>query len=282
MIKELAFRMFGNIVLPYLDYFDSLKLSLRKANMNISFHEYFALITFFSFISLIPSIIISSFVSASLIGSTAYAYTLAIIVSFGIAAGVFFFGYYYPSIQAKDVQMKIDRSLPFAVFYMTTTASSGINPVEIFRMLSLRGGVIGKEANKIYTNVKTLGMSLNGALQKSASKTPSTALADLFWGMSSVITSGGNLESYLLEKTRSFMNQYIRTLNDYAKQIALYTEIYITLIIVGTLFFIILIAIIAPLIGISILFLQAFLVFFFIPLISIAFIILLKTISPFD
>jgi hypothetical protein len=81
------------------------------------------------------------------------------------------------------------------------------------------------------------------------------------------------------------MNIYRRALQDYSKMISFYTEIYITLMIVGSLFFIVLLAVMSP-VGesasgrASTLMLQTFLVFFFIPLVSIAFIVLLKAISP--
>jgi len=281
MISELSFKLFGNLTEPHLDYFDTLKTNLKKADMKTPLHEYVCSMLLYSIITFIISITAGSvLITFTILYYILYSYSLAVILSFIFAGVVFFFGYYYPSIKAKDIQTKIDRSLPFSVFYMTTTASSGIDPVEIFRMLSLRGGAIGSEAKRIYNNVKTLGMVLTAAMQKTATRTPSTAFADLLWGMSSIITAGGDLEAYLIEKTKTFMAQYVRTLNDYSKQIYIYTEIYITLIIVGTLFFIILISIVAPLIGVSVLFLQAFLVFFFIPLVSIGFIVLLRTISP--
>jgi flagellar protein FlaJ len=123
-------------------------------------------------------------------------------------------------------------------------------------------------------------MDINTALQRAAVRSPSTKFAELLWGMVSILTTGGNLESYLRGRTKTAMAQYRRALNDYAKTIALYTEIYITLIIVGSLFFIILLAIISPLVGGNTLFLQTFLVFFFIPLVSVGFIMVLKGASP--
>jgi flagellar protein FlaJ len=130
--------------------------------------------------------------------------------------------------------------------------------------------------------VKSLGLDMVTALEKAANRTPSPTFGELLWGMVSVLTTGGDMESYLQGKTRSAMAQYRRTLNDYAKAIAFYTEIYITLVIVGSLFFIILLSIISPLVGGSTLFLQTFLVFFFIPLVSMGFIMLLKGASPIE
>jgi archaellum biogenesis protein FlaJ (TadC family) len=210
----------------------------------------------------------------------AYTYTLSIIIALGCSALSVFLGYVYPTLKASEYKKKIDFSLPFVAFYMTTTASSGINPVEIFKVLSLRGGVIGEEAKRIYTNVKTLGLNLIDVLAKTATSTPSPDFADLLWGMISVITAGGDLEGYLKNKTETLMNKYRRVLNEYARQITIYMEIYITLVIVGSLFFVVLTAIISPLTGIGVLFLQTFLVFFFVPLVSMGFIVLLKNIYP--
>jgi flagellar protein FlaJ len=280
MIEKFAHQIFGGITRPYLDYFDSLRITLRSADMKIPLNEYISLVTFASFLTFFFAMIFGTIFITFTFISTAYSYTLAIILSLLSSGGVFFFGYYYPNLKAKSVKTDIERSLPFAVFYMATSASSGVNPTQIFKMLSIRGGMVGKEAKKIYNDVVTMGMNLSDALQKSATRSPSPQFADLLWGMISIITTGGDIEGYLRGKTRTFMAQYRRSLNDYAKQISLYTEIYITLIIIGSLFFIILIAIISPLTGGATSMIQTFLVFFFIPLVSMGFIILLKGISP--
>lgn len=279
-LVEPSVKLFGSVIQPYLGYFDPLRDSLRKAEMRITLEEYLSVLLFLCLITLMASVMAGSLLITLFLVFAAYSYTLSIIISFGLAAGVFAVGYIYPSLMVKGIQKEIDKSLPFATFYMATTASSGINPVEIFKVLSLRKGRIGAEAKKIYTNVKTLGMNLPLALQRSAAKTPSDDFADLLWGMMSVITAGGDLEGYLKGKTVTLMAKYRRAINDYAKMITLYTEIYITLVIVGSLFFIILISIISPMTGVSTLMVQTFLVFFFIPFLSIGFIVLLKSISP--
>ena len=280
MLKGIPERIFGNIVTPYLENFESLKDSMKKARMPYSLHEYFTFVIFSSFLTFAATVIVLTVLIVLLIPVLLYSYTLAIIISLLAGGMTFFLGYYYPILKAKGIQGRIDRGLPFAIFYMATTASSGTHPVNLFKMLSLRGGALGEEAKRIYNNVQTLGMDLNTALQKAATRSPSPTFAELLWGMISILTTGGDLEEYLRNRTRSAMVQYRRALNDYAKTISLYTEIYITLIIVGSVFFIILIAIISPLIGGDTLFIQTFLVFFFIPIVSMGFIMLLKGTSP--
>ncbi|MBI4020222.1 MAG: type II secretion system F family protein [Candidatus Aenigmarchaeota archaeon] len=280
MIFKLAVRLFGGIAEYYLEYFEGVKTSMHKAGMKTQLHDYVSFIFLATSLAFIASLIAGAVFFTLLIPSPIFTYTTAIIFSFLVTGAVFALSYYYPAILAKNRRAKIDRSLPFAVFYMATSASSGIEASEIFRLLSMKGGVLGEEASKIYTDVRALGMNLATALQKGAHRTPSVLWSELLYGMASVVTTGGSLDKYLESKTRSFMNQYRRALEEYSKQIALYTEIYITLIIVGSLFFLILIAIVSPIIGGSTLFIQTLLVFFLIPLVSIGFIMLLKGISP--
>lgn len=282
MLERTALKLFGKLVGPYTEYFEGLKYSMRKARLTASVQQYLSNIVLYSFITFMVMMIAGSAVFSFIIPQMPYSYTLAIIMSFVASGLMFFIGYYYPALKAKTISSNIDKSLPFAVSYMATTASSGTHPINLFKMLSMRGGEIGKEANKIYTNVTSLGMSLTAALQRAALRSPSPALSDLLWGMISIITTGGDMESYLRNKSRAYMAQYRRMLNDYAKSITLYTEIYITLVIVGSLFFIILIAIISPLTGMGAMFVQTLLVFFVIPLVSVGFIVLLKAISPTD
>ncbi len=279
MLESLALRLFGQFLLPHVDSFASLKLAMRKSRMTQSLHEYLSIVVFMTALSFL-SFLSLSLVLVTLLYPLPLAYFFVFFISLLVGVVVFFVGYYYPTMKIKNLRSRIDRALPFAVFYMATTASSGSHPLNIFRMLSLRGGVIGDEANRIYTNVKALGMDINTALQKAAARSPSEKFAELLWGMVSILTTGGNLEDYLRGRTATIMSHYRRSLADYAKTIALYTEIYITLIIVGTLFFIILLAIISPIVGGNTLFLQTFLVFFFIPLVSVGFIFLLKGASP--
>ena len=288
MLLNISMRLFGGFVKPYLIYFESLNTSLKRGMMRSNTHEYVSMLAFISFLGFFVSVtvgavLVSITMSTTLVGgSFIFNLTLAIIISVGVAAALFFSGYYYPNMRSNSLKAQIDRALPFSVFFMATTASSGIHPLEIFKTLSEKRGVIGQEAMRIYNNVKTLGMNLTDSMTRVANRSPSPSFADLLWGMVSVITTGGDLEDYLNAKTRSFMTQYRLSLNDYAKKVAFYTEIYITLVMVGSLFFIVLTAIMSPLGGGDVVILQSFVVFLLTPMVSLAFIVILKGSSPIE
>jgi flagellar protein FlaJ len=282
MIEQMSLRLFGKLIEPYSDFFDSLRIQLKHANMKYSVEGYVSMLVLSSILTFAAVIMAGSFYITITTTQAFYSYTLSIILSFAAAGAVFFVGYYYPSLVAKGTQSKIDKALPFTAIYMATVASSDIHPAEVFKIVSLKGGVIAKECERVYRDIQMLGMDVSTAITKAANRTPSSKFSEMLWGMLSVIKRGGNLGEYLSDKSREFMSDYRRSLNDYSKQISFYTEIYITLIIVGTLFFIILSSIMSPLVGGDILMMQTFLVFFFIPLISVGFLVLLKSLSPTD
>lgn len=280
MFENISFKLFGQVFLPYLGYFDKLKISLRKARIEMHIHQYLCLITFYAFpLTFFVCMIVLSTLISIITGSLLYSLTTSAILSALASLSVFAMGYYYPNTRISSLKKKIEKSLPFAATYMMISASSGMNPVDMFKMLSARGGVIGKEAEVIYNNIKSLGMSLSKAIQYSAQRSPSPMFSDLLYGMNSVIASGGELDVYLQEKAKTIFSHYRRSLEEYARALTIYAEIYITLIIVGTLFFMILISIISPVVK-GIVSIQAFIVFAFTPFVSMIFIVLLKSISP--
>ena len=77
------------------------------------------------------------------------------------------------------------------------------------------------------------------------------------------------------------MADYRRRIRKYSQDLSLYVEMYLTLIITGSIFFIVLSSIISTIsAGLGTIMVQTFVVFALLPLLSIAFIILVKSTSP--
>ena len=115
-LSKTALRLFGKLTEPYLIYFDSLRLNLKKAGIKAPVNEYIAAVVFYSLLGFIVTIIAGSVMLAYFIPQvtasvsvydTIYSYTLAIIVSFFAAGGIFFLGYYYPLMSAKSIRAKM-------------------------------------------------------------------------------------------------------------------------------------------------------------------------------
>ena len=125
-------------------------------------------------------------------------------------------------------------------------------------------------------------MDVNTAIEKAADRTPSKNLKEVLWGMLSTIKSGGDLGEYLRNKTKALLDEYRRKLYEFSHSLTVYMEVYLTALVIGAIFFIILTSVMSGMAGgsVNLVFLQFIIVFFVIPLISIAFIVVVKTISP--
>ncbi|MBN1896534.1 MAG: type II secretion system F family protein [Candidatus Aenigmarchaeota archaeon] len=280
MFKDLSVKIFGGVIAPYMDSFEPLEVKIRSAQLKYTLKEYLSITLFSTLILFMCAMLAGSFFVTFVTGGALFSYTFSIIISFLVSGVTFIAFYWYPNIRSKSIESEVERDIPFAVASMAAASSAGTHPAEIFKMLSIRESVIGEDAKRIYRDVKMFGTDISSALAKVANRTPSLAWSEILWGLVTTITTGGDTYKYLQDKTHDSMQQYRRMLESYSNQINFYTEIYITMIIVGTLFFIVLSSVMSPLVGGDILLVQTFLVFFFVPLTSIGFIVLLKGLSP--
>lgn len=285
-LRDMSFGFFKNSLDPTIEFFDSIKTDLLRADLGLSLHEYVYIMFFsvflffiveFPIVTVITSLLMKDFLLAIL-----FSFTLNIV----IALIVFFFFYTYPSMLSGKRKKDIETALPFATTYMATVASSGAPPITMFKVISQFGeyGEVSKETGKIYRDVEVFGMDLVGALRKTAGRTPSDELKELLWGLDNVMTSGGNVGDFLHEKSRGFIAEYSRRLEQYSKTLSVLIEVYLTLILVGSVFFVIITALMGLLgggnMGSYLSFIQFLVIFIVMPFVSMGFIVLIRTISP--
>lgn len=284
---KLSYKITRGMIPYFIDYFKDVKRDLKKADINISLSEYLGVALFTSIISFIITVpLLSVFIGLMVGGLSGLIAGLiaSLFIGIFIFTGIFISFYVYPSIKISSREKKIDHTLPFAALYLSTIAGSGTPPSVIFDLLSSfrEYGEITKEAKKISRDVHSFGTDINSALERAANRTPSDDFKELLWGMNNIISSGGNLKTFLRERSKTFMRKYRRDLDKFSKTLSVIVEVYITLVIVGSIFIMVLSAIMSPL-GVSptvVIFLQLGGVFFFLPLASIMFIIMIKGVSP--
>ncbi len=286
ILKDLSFKFFKHSLDPFVDLFESIKPDLLKADIGLTLLEY-VYVMFFSvllfFVIEFPIVtIITSFLLQDILLAFLFSFTLNIVITLI----VFFIFYTYPSMIATKRKRDIESALPFATTYMATVANSGAPPVTMFKVISQFGeyGEVSKEMRKIYRDIEVFGMDLIGALRKTANRTPSEELKELLWGLDTVLTSGGNLSDFLHEKSRLFIAEYGRRLQQYSRTLSILIEIYLTLILVGSVFFVIITALMSLLGGGGmssyLSFIQFLVIFIVLPFVSVGFIVLIKSIAP--
>lgn len=281
---KLSTKFFGKHAKKYKYNFLDVLDDIHKSNMNYTLEEYLSMTFMTTAVTFVAEMCILTFIFALFIDPV-LALPLAFTLTFALSVLVFFLFYSYPATLAKNRRNKIKKVLPFTVSYLSTLASSKLPPITMFKTMSKfkEYGELSKEAENIVRNVEMFGMSFSSSLKKQAKRTPSPEFADLLWGINIVTTTGGDLVTYLNQKTNEFMNDYRRNIRKYSQDLSLYTEIYLTLVITGSIFFIVLSSVITALsTGTGTVSLQTFIVFLLLPLLSGAFLVLIKSVSPME
>jgi flagellar protein FlaJ len=286
-LRDLSFRFFKNSLDPLVDSFNSMRMDLQKADIGLTLLEYVYVMFFCVFVFFIVEFPIVTVITSLILPNFLIAVLFSFVLNIVIGLIVFFAFYTYPSILAGNRKKDIESSLPFATTYMATIANSGAAPITMFKVIAqLREyGEVSKEAEKIYRDVQVFGMDIVDAIRKTASRTPSEELKELLWGLDNVMTSGGNVGDFLHEKSRSFIAEYGRRLEQYSKTLSILIEVYLTLILVGSVFFVIITALMGILggggaMGGYISLIQFLVIFIVMPFVSMGFIFLIRMISP--
>lgn len=273
----------GSYVLPYEDYFKGLDPILSKADLEFSLLEYLsmALMTVLIVFSA-SSIALGAMMTLSR-GVTGFFTAIIIAILSSSATLVMFF--LVPSIIIRNRASKINDTLPFAVMYLSTLAGTGTSIPDIFKHLSEveEYDEVAKESEKIVRDIETFGMDLSEALKRAADRTPSEDFEELLWGMNHVLTTGGELREFLKLRAESLMDDYRMRVEEFSDQLSLIIEMYITVVIVGSILFTSMSIVMGAFTELSpniIVVIQLLTVLFAIPFITGAVIILIRGLAP--
>ena len=286
-LSVLAFKLFGRELEPYVKHFDSIKPDLMKADLELSLLEYVYTMILGSLLAFMITFPFMVVITAIALHNIALSFISSFTTSIFVTLIVFFMFYSLPSFIATRRKKKIDAALPFAATYMATISASGAEPTTMFSVISefKEYGEVSKEAEKITRDVSAFGMDLISAIRKTAGRTPSAELKEMLWGLDTVLTTGGNVSDYLHEKSKMYMEENKRRLQAFSQTLSVLIEVYLTLILVGSIFFIIMTSLMSIFGGgnnLSISFLQFIIIFVVMPVVSVGFIILLKIVAPSD
>jgi len=275
------FYPFADMIIPY---FSDLKSDLKRSGIKLSVQEFLSqgiLITTIIFIAGLPifSVILTFFLKNFLFG-----FLSAITASFFALAIAFIAYVNYPKIIIGEKAKKIDNQISFAAVHLSTLVSTKLPLDKVFEIFSKFSayGEITNEFSKIESDMKMFGLDINTAIERAVERSPSKNLKELLWGIFSTNTAGGDIDIYLREKSKSFMSEYRMKLRDFSQQLAIYIEVYLTAVVLGAIFFVILTSIVAGITGVGqqVLGLQFFLIFIFLPIVSALFIYLIKSSTP--
>jgi flagellar protein FlaJ len=262
----------------------SMRMNIRKANFRITVGEYFSY-AFFVTLLITPIMVICVALFMSVLGKDSL---VAVIFTFFLTPlFMIVFFYIYPSYLSDARKRAIDSKLPFAVPYMAAMAGAGVPPDAVFNSLARSDlyGEIAEEAKNITRDSVFFGKDIVTVLHDYTKLTPSRRFSELLMGITTTIRSGGDLKMYLHNEAENMMVEYRQIMKDFAENLGLFAESYITIPVFGTIFMVIVMSVMTMMGGGSIGPLQMtdmmiIVVYMGIPGTSVLFLLLIDSIIP--
>lgn len=282
--NKAAFAIFGKFSDDVAVFFPDLVDNLKKAGMKTSNKEYISTGLLTSFLFFLAEIPFLSFIFGLFINSTFLSLTTATMISSLLTVVIFYLFTKYPNTIVADRSKKIDSFLPFASLYLSTIAGTKLPLDQVFRLFAKNSkyGELSKEMQMMANDMDAFGLDVHTALNRAIGRTPSKKMREMLYGILSTSTSGGDVGIYLKEKSESQMDDYRLSISQFSKKITVFIEIYLTAIVLGAIFFVILTSIFSGISGVAgnITLLQSIIIFIFLPFLSIMFMLLIKVSSP--
>lgn len=185
------------------------------------------------------------------------------------------------SNRITSARVKINRTLPFALAYMATLSSAGMNPVEVIKHVALRDfGAISKEFGKIVYRFEVIGEDVITAINHVANTNPSPLLHDVLLGVSNIIFSGGSLREYCEQESKNLFELRKAKLKGFIDSLAIFSELYLGFVTVPIIMILIGLVLIGAL-GIKVLFFTTqnlfdIFVFFAVPFLNVLLLVMLE------
>lgn len=269
---------------PSLPTLPGYRDAYEQAGLPLIFESYLSTAFLLSFIVTLPTVALSLVfenrtLRLPLLLSTAGSVVLGF-VAFAVSLLIWLL---YPLGRRRSFKSKLERQLAYSFGILGALAASGIGVERLFERLAATetNPVLAELARRFLRDVKVFGLDTESALHEVAVHSPSLAFSKMLDSMAVAYRTTGSMHDLVMfESTRLFSEKKDK-LKKNVSDLALMSELYITLVVVGPIIFIVMLTIFiflptsstlpSPTILINIL------VFLGIPSISSAFILLLDS-----
>ena len=199
--------------------------------------------------------------------------SIGFVLGFGGVVGL-------PYMRAGERKRNINILLPDAISFMYALSVGGMNQLEILRAMADAEDTydeIAREFQSIVNETEYFGTDYRNAVRKQSIETPSEPLAQFLTDMLSIINSGGDMESFLKDKKDAHMRTAKQQQEMTLETLELFGEMYMTLSLFPLLLVIILV--IMGMLGEADQNLLYGTIYALIPLIGVAFLVLVSTVK---
>lgn len=193
---------------------------------------------------------------------------------------VFVIFWIQPKLEVGSRKREINLLLPDALSFMYALSVGGLNQIEILEEMAQADetyGEVSVEFQSILRETNYLDTDYRTAIKNHANRTPSKQFSLFLSDMLSILSSGGDIESFLEDQKRKFLRASKQQQEETLETLELFGEMYMTLSLFPLL--LIIVMVIMGIMGESNPLHLYGIVYGLIPLISIGFIVLISTVK---
>ncbi len=245
-----AYRYFGWVVEKRIDRFEDLKRQLRRAGVEKSLRMFLSVTIFESILTMLFvtgfGVLAWFFVNVS---APQISFPIVFPILFGIISAFVTYSViiFNVSLKVNTRKRKIEASLPTAASYMTAMASAGVTPDKIFLSLAQdeMDLYLKEDAKIIARDVEIFNQDIIRAIENASKRSPSPKYSAFLEGIVSTFTSGGDLQSYLQNTSKTLMNDKLQIEKGFIESLGLMAELFLVMCIVTPTFIVVMIAMVA-------------------------------------
>jgi flagellar protein FlaJ len=144
-----------------------------------------------------------------------------------------------PSVRADTRRRQIDAGMPRTIAFVYALSRGGMSFPEVMRTLSRNRDVFGTGAEEMRIaarDIDLFGADLVSAVRDLANRTPSDRFQSFSENLTSVLQSGQDLSAFLHEEYERYTDAAEEQQGEILNVLATAAEVYVTVVVAGTLF----------------------------------------------
>ncbi|HUR61593.1 MAG TPA: type II secretion system F family protein [Candidatus Thermoplasmatota archaeon] len=162
-----------------------------------------------------------------------------------LGAGAYLITLVVPPARALGRARNINSKLPYSINYLSTMASAGATPEQLFATLAEQPlyGEVAVEAQWIARDMRILGLDIVTALQNGIDRSPSDKWKDFLQGAVTTLTSGADLKAFFAAKADQYIYENRQEQRKFLEGLGVLAESFVTVVVAAPLFLIVILSV---------------------------------------
>ncbi len=257
----------------------------EQAGMPLVYEAYLSTGFLSAFMAIIPTFVVSFLIETRIFTREGFIIPLvgSGILSFILFASVVLFWLAYPIIRRRNFKSDLENHLAYSFGILGVLAAAGMTLDRLFERIasSESNAVLAELAKRFLRDVRLFGLDSESALQEVSHHSPSPLFAGMLESIAVAYKTTGSIHDLVMFESSRLLQDKSDNLRRAIASLSVMAELYITLVVVGPIIFIVMLAIfgLLPTGGLpDPIFLINLIVFIGIPVLSVVFIILLDSV----